>query len=465
MTKPIAAILVLALCAPAFAQNPNPDVIEKEGQKPKQAQSQQEQAAEASSESSKYAATGADVSYEQILANPDDLELNYRYALGQIKRGELKGASATLERILLINPNLPKVRLLYGAVLLRLDNLSESDRVLDQLIKSNPPAGIKTEAEQYLAEARKLQKRTQLSGRLAAGFEYDDNRNATPSNDKRLFGGTEIQLTGANERRDDTAQVYMANLEVHHDLGSQGGHEVFATANYYRTEQTLVKILNLQAYSLGAGGVYRSHWADITPTLLFDHVLLAQTTFLRDHGASLRLDKKINRKLSVWGEFRDVMQQYQRTAVVATAPERDGLELDWTVEADYIVDPKLRVGFNYTHGLKRASRHYFSYMRDGAGANAVYLLGKGTFLLGTGNVYYDQYQDPDLALTSTPRRDTITRVSATYGAPLTLLNRRLKDVVFTFTYEWYWAQSTVENYAYTNNKLLGLLTYKWSLGL
>ncbi len=464
-SKPLSLLLLLALCAPSWAQNPNPDVIEKEGQKPGQAENQQEQAAETSQQSSRYIAPGADVTYEQVLAQPDDLELNYRYALGQIKRGELKGASATLERILMINPNLPKVRLLYGVVLLRLDNLGEADRELANLVASNPPSGIKAEAEQYLGEVHKRQKHTHLSGRLSAGMEYDDNRTATPSTDKRLFGGTEIQLTGTNQRRDDTAQVYLANFEVHHDLGTQAGHEAFATANYYRAEQTLVKILNLQAYSLAGGGVYKSRWADITPTAVFDHVLLAQTTFLRDHGVDIRLDKKVSKELSLWADMRHVFQEYQPTAVVPSAGDRTGLQMDWTAGGDYIVNPKLRVGLNYDHSIKRAAQHFYSYMRDGVGANAVLLLGKGTFGLLSGNVYYDQYQDPDVALSPVYRRDTITRVDATYGAPLTLLHPKLKDLLFTFTYEYYWAQSSVENYAYTNNKIVGMLTYKWDVGL
>src|SRR5690606_33117951 len=50
--------------------------------------------------------TGPRVTLEQVLAAPDDLELNYRFAQTQIADGDLRGAMSTLERILLTRPEL-----------------------------------------------------------------------------------------------------------------------------------------------------------------------------------------------------------------------------------------------------------------------------------------------------------------------------------------------------------------------
>jgi hypothetical protein len=460
---PAAALIFLVFSSPTSAQNR--DVIEREGQRPRQEQSQQEAASRSSAESAKLAAPGEDVTYEQVLSDPDDVELSYRYALGQIKRGELKGSSATLERILLINPDLPKVRLLYAVVLLRLDNLIESERELRKLISLSPSANVKTEAERYLAEVRRRQKRTQLSGRLSAGLEYDDNRNATPSTDKRLFGGAPIQLTGANERRDDTSFVTLINVDARRDLGAQAGHELFASFNFYNSEQTLLKTLNLRAYSVQAGGVYKTRWGDLTPSGLFDHVSLHHRTFLRNHGGELRFDHKVNKRLGLWLDFRDVMQQYSRTEVVPTAGDRTGVQWDLTAGLDVVLTPTLRAGIAVDHGIKRAAQRYYSFERNGGTASGTVLLGKGTFALASVTVNDDRYYTPDTAITVDYRRDTTVRASGTYGAPLSLLRAGLKDFMLTLSYEYLQALSTVQNYAYTNNKIMGLLTYRWSLGL
>jgi hypothetical protein len=57
------------------------------------------------------------------------------------------------------------------------------------------------------------------------------------------------------------------------------------------------------------------------------------------------------------------------------------------------------------------------------------------------------------------------RLSGTLGAPLSVLHPRLADLILTFTYEYYEALSNVENYAYTNNKIAAMLTYRWEVGL
>ena len=81
------------------------------------------------------ARAGEDVTFEQVLADPDNIDLNFRYAETQIRKGDVRGASATLERILLIEPDLPRVRLLYAIVQFRLENLAEAERELVRATK------------------------------------------------------------------------------------------------------------------------------------------------------------------------------------------------------------------------------------------------------------------------------------------------------------------------------------------
>ena len=131
---------------------------------------------------------------------------------------------------------------------------------------------------------------------------------------------------------------------------------------------------------------------------------------------------------------------------------------------DYILGPTMRIGAGYTHSWKHAQRHYNAFERNGVSVNHVWLLGRGTFLLSNGVLNYDNFNQPDAALSAKERRDTTWRASATYGVPLTLLHPKLQDLLLAFTYEYYQALSTVENFAYTNNKIGTLLTYKFDLG-
>lgn len=464
MNRLLPLFAVILAAAPAFAQNA--DTIDRETRRPAQTASEQKRAAKTQEAAAKLDADGQpEVTYAQVMADPDNVQLNYRYALTQIRRGDLKAASATLERILLVNPNQSQIRLLYGVVLYRLDNLMEAERELKAALAQNPPEADREEGARYLKEVQKKSKRTQISGRLGAGFEYDDNRNAAPSTGKRLFGDVPIQLTPDSLRRDDTSAIFLGNVEAHHDLGTAAGHEVFGTFNYYRAEQTLVKTLNLSAFSLAGGGVYKTPFFDLTPQVVFDHVELAQTTFLRNHGFDLRLDKRVGRRVSVFAQVHDVMQSYSPTVVVPHSPDRTGIQVDSTLGADYLVSPIFRVGGNLLYTVKHAQARWYSFDRTGFGVNGVTLLGKGTFLLSNFNMNVDKYYQEDATVSVRGRRDTTLSAGATLGAPLGILMPELKDLLFTLTYDWAETDSTLPNYAYTNNKYAAMLTYKWSVGL
>jgi len=465
MNRTVLLAAALLAAAPSVAQQQAPTTdVEGQAVKPAELKKQRAAAEAAAAASAEREAGGETATYAQVLANPDDVRLNYRYARRQIREGDLKGAAATLERVLMIDPDLADIRLLYAVVLFRLNDLSESVRELKSLEQADLPAEAKKERAEYLAAAEKRLKKTHLSGRLSAGFEYDTNRNAAPAAGRALFLDTPFQLTGSSRRRDDTAMLFLGNVEARRDLPH--GHEAFASLDYYRSEQNLLPQLNLQAYSAAAGGVIRPAptW-EITPSASFDHVLLDQSTFLRNRGLGVKVEKALNRRTSVFGELRDTFNDFVNTRDLANASDRTGIEADVTAGATRVLTPANKLTASYTHGMKHASQAFWAYSREAFALSDLWLTGAGTFASATGELRYDHYSRPDLAVSAKTRRDTAWRLALTGGAPLGLLHPRLQDVLFTLNYEYFQATSNVINWAYTNNKLSALLTWRWEAGL
>ncbi len=121
------------------------------------------------------------VTYEQILADPDNIDLNLRYAKQQIARNDIVGAATTLERILLINPELLQVRLLYAVVLFRLDNYEEAERELLALRDRQMPPSLRRELDSYVQEIRRRRRHTRFALTSTIGWQWDRNRNAASS--------------------------------------------------------------------------------------------------------------------------------------------------------------------------------------------------------------------------------------------------------------------------------------------
>lgn len=464
MRLPLLTALLALTAGLAAAQNAPSSDLEREQNRPSAAQEQQQAAETASTQAQKREAPGALATYADVLAHPDDVRVNMAFARAQIRAGDLKGASATLERVLLVDPDLADVRLLYAVVLYRLDDLTEAQRELALLSKAQLAAQERKERDRYAALVARRLKKTKLSGRLSAGWEYDTNRNAAPASGRRLFADTPLEATGNGARRSDTALLFLANVEARRKLPH--GHEAFLDFDYFRSEQTLIKDLNLQAYSPHGGAVLRpfAGW-EFTPELLFDHVLLAQTTFLRNHGASLHVERRLDKSTALFAEARDVFNEFLPTAVIPTGGDRTGIEADLTVGGWHVLNPTNKLALSFTHTTKHASQHYWAFDRESVDASHTLLLGKGMFLLSSIGLNYDRYWDPDTLVSAKHRHDETGRFSFLLGVPLGLAHPALKDLLGTVNYEYYHAFSNITNYAYTNNKVALLLTYRWELGL
>lgn len=406
---------------------------------------------------------GGPVTYAEVLAHPDDVELNYRYALTQVRKGNLRSAAATLERVLMVKPDLPKVRLVYAVVLFRLDNLDDAERELAALRPQPMPESLRAELDDYLRQIRRRRRSTHVDAVLGAGLDYDDNRNAAPASGRRLLFDTPITLDSNSTRKGDVAKTMLASLGVKHDLGFQAGHLLFADYSYYRAEQTNQTILNLQNHAADAGLVYKAGWADVTPSFEFDHLLLTQTTYLRSWGGRLRVERKLTPRLAGFLEVADAHQRYNRTLVVVTGSDRTGDKVEGSAGASYVLTPGMSLFGGYSHVDQGAAAKFDAYRRDSFTLGHGWLLGRGQFLLSSLIANVDGYRAAEPAVSQRARRDATYRARATYGVPLAFVAKALRDASWTLTYEYYQATSNLTNYAYSNNKYSTLLTYKWGI--
>lgn len=98
---------------------------------------------------------GLKISEQDVYNNPNDQDLNLNYAVQEIRRGEMLNAAAALERMLYFNPDWHSARLLYAAVLYRLDDQKSALRELSLLknIELNPDQA--STYKRYLAEFKK----------------------------------------------------------------------------------------------------------------------------------------------------------------------------------------------------------------------------------------------------------------------------------------------------------------------
>jgi len=410
---------------------------------------------------------GAPIEFKEILADPDNIDLNFRYARQQVARGDLKSASATLERILLITPDIPEVRLFYAIVLFRLDNINEAEAELDKVAKLDLPADVRSQVDGFLTDIGRRRQTTRYTASISMGFHSDTNRNAAPSSKTQLLFDNVI--TGATPHK-DTGILSIGNVSFVHDLGFQDRHEIFGSFTFYQDRQRDLKNLDIQSFSVHAGGIYKAPWADITLSGSGSHMRLSGHTYLRQLTGTLKVEHEVNPRFRIYLQGQNGYQKFEPVNDNQTAWYRKGPFWNVTGGLNWAMTPSQQVALSFTHQRKFASKNYYGYRRYELDAGHTLLLGSGQFLITNIVLGADVYQQPDTFISNTFRVDRNLRARMTYGAPLSFFNGLITDkplplgiggLVWTITGEHYRSISNIKNYDYKNEKIQTFLTKTW----
>ena len=132
-----------------------------------------------------------DEAFAAVFENPADLLLNFRLASAQIRNGNLKGAVATLERILTLSPDNSQAQSLLAGAQFRLGNTAESRRIAEMLLaneKASTPQ--KNEIKSLIAMIDEAEKRFLINGALSLGGGIIDNPDGGSIGNNAYGGGT-----------------------------------------------------------------------------------------------------------------------------------------------------------------------------------------------------------------------------------------------------------------------------------
>lgn len=457
MRTAIAAALLLAAGAGAQTQAPNLDQESRGAARRGQVQ----QAAAEKAALARAIDEVVEPSIDEVLRAPGDVELNERFARAQVRRGDLRGAASTLERVMLLAPERDRTRLVYAAVLFRLQDFNDAERELKLLKSRSLAPDLMEETDRYLKLVARRRRRTHFDARLSFGWGYDTNRNAAPDSDERLFFGQPVLLNPDSRRTEDTNVQLAGALGATREIGGASAHSAYARAGYYRGEQTAMDILDLQAYTGQAGFLYHTRWVDVLPALGYEHVLLSGDSYLRNFTQSLRAVRRLSRRAQAWAEFRREDQEFLRTPRVVVGDQRAGDQYDYVLGGLYILSPADRLTGTVGYRRKLALRDFNAYRRATLGAEYTRLFGKGTFgMLGV-TADFDRYEREDFTVSSKVRRDTALTLDLLVGAPLSLVWKPLEGFTATAGFQRFQEASSITNYQYTNHKLTGLLSYQW----
>ena len=140
----------------------------------------------------------AQISYADILADPDNPALNQQFARERLAGGDAKAALAAVERVLVAEPTNLGARLFRAEVLAALGADLQAEGELRALAALPLPANIKARVKNMQARIAQRRKRLTTQVNLAVGYSENDNATNWPSDNTVLLNGEAVPSIGDN---------------------------------------------------------------------------------------------------------------------------------------------------------------------------------------------------------------------------------------------------------------------------
>ncbi len=186
--------------------------------------------------------------FQQTLKDPANLDVTFAYADISAKLGDNEAAVSALERMLLFNPNLPRVQLELGALYFRRGSYDIARTYFERAAAANPPDEVKKRIQTYLAEISRRSSPQRLTGFAFFGAQYQSDANIAGSS-----APFSIPLSPQFVKRQDYIVFGTGSVLYSYDLGNQAGDTFELGGTAYVNHYGAVERLNLGLVEATAG--------------------------------------------------------------------------------------------------------------------------------------------------------------------------------------------------------------------
>ena len=310
--------------------------------------------------------------FAEMMADPSNLDIAFRYAALSSQAGDLEAAIATLERMLIFAPGLPRLQLELGVLYYRLgaDETAET-YFASALAAPDVPEEVRSKVEPYRVAIRERSKVDSFSGMVMSGVRWQSNANAAPElrSIRTTLLDDPLLLDEAALGDSDVNAFVTGNFRYTRDLGSQGDRleaglqtygALYAEHDEINTgfaELTLGPTFNLERFAIEDAtlGIYG----------ILGGVILKDDPYLLSGGVGAQLSKLIDNRtrLNLRGEYR--AESFDDSDLRPTASDRSGDRYRASLGLQHQATARLTLFGNLNAEHREADRDYLSYTEVG----------------------------------------------------------------------------------------------------
>ena len=308
--------------------------------------------------------------FQVMLDNPGNLDAAFEYAALSSQVGDLEGAIATLERMLIFAPGLPRLQLELGVLYFRLGAYETARGYFDAAVAvPDVPEEVRQKVDTYLAAIDQKSDGVGVTGSYTVGARYQTNANGGPTSSLVTLRGLSYELSNDARRSPDANVFASGEVRSTFDLPPQGVEFKLngqAHTEFYRDRSDLnlglleitagpsfdLNRFGLEGYSLDLYGIGGG-------------AVLSGEPFLSSFGAGALLGARPTTDVyyGLRGEYRH--ETFFNSADHPTMAEKSGDRLQLQMAATYRLAPSVSVGIAGIADRFQADTAYNTYWQVG----------------------------------------------------------------------------------------------------
>jgi hypothetical protein len=233
--------------------------------------------------------------FDQMLKDPSNLDVTFAYADVAAQLGDNEGAVAALERMLLFNPNLPRVDLELGVLYFRMGSFEAAQDYFDKAKSFNPPQEVLDRVNEYLAKIHTAEQTSQFSGYVFMGTRYQTDANIAPSASMIQSPIGDVLLSSRFVKSHDFDFFLTGSVLYSYDLGDQNRDAIEVIGTGFGNHYMRFGRLDLDLGEVSAGprfrfpdiGVPFVQSLSVKPYAIVNEVGLGENQYFWTYGTGL----------------------------------------------------------------------------------------------------------------------------------------------------------------------------------
>jgi tetratricopeptide (TPR) repeat protein len=407
---------------------------------------------------SAWAQSASDQAFQAVLEDPGNLDKNVTYAKALIDEGDIEGAIAVLERLVLLYPDRAELHVTLGQLYQRIGSDAAAAQAYEAALGApNSTPEIKAQAEALRSASLRKTASSHLSGSLFAGMQYQTNANAGSRHDRILAGGTLLDRPNEDDPEDDFSGVLGFNLNHTWDFGRQDGmaleSRLTGFSQLYAQNTRLDTLRAAGQVGLGFnpfpgdGGFFR-----LQPRVSFEAVSTDGEWLEGGGGPGIGADFVFNDTFSIELGYDAIYRNYDHVRSLGNTEDYSGFEHQGIATATWLVRPGTTLIGSLGGRAAGTEKDFLDYKGVQASVGVYQAFGSPVaFLpydwLAGFSVGYESrwYDSPDPSVDDDiSRQDDIFQFDAVNTIPLN------EDWSLTQQVQYQFDDSNLRNYSYDN---------------